>query len=164
MRVRTCVGATLFLLGALVAAPALAQRPDVELKGIAVVGVVVEDLGDQAVACGLKRETLQATATKILTDVGLKVVRDSDEDTYVYLNVMTTSIPGGICVSRYDAYLYTHTTAKLSYQDAPVLVQVSLIHEGGLSGSSSSSHGERVATSLRQYVEQFAQRIKRANQ
>jgi hypothetical protein len=156
--------ATVVVLLALGAAPAWAQRPDVELKGITVVGVVVEDLSSQAVACGLNRESIQASASKILADSGLKVVRDSDNDTYVYLNVMTTSIPGGICVSRYDAYLYTHTTARLSYQDTPVLVQVSLIHEGGLAGGSAATHGERVATSLKQYVEQFAARIRRANQ
>ena len=164
MSARTCLAVALFLLLPLGARPARGQRPDVELKGIAVVGVVVEDLGSQAVACGLQRENIQARATKILTDAGLKVVRDSDEDTYVYLNVMTTNIPGGICVSRYDAYLYTHTTAKLSYQDTPVLVQVSLIHEGGLSGGAAGGHGERVAASLGQYVDQFAQRIRRANQ
>jgi hypothetical protein len=153
-----------FVLFTLVASPAFAQRPDVELKGITVVGVVVEDLSPQAAACGLNHDTIQAAASKILTDSGLKVVRDSDNDTYVYLNVITTSIPTGLCVSRYDAYLYTHTTAKLSYQDSPVLVQVSLIHEAGLAGGAASGHGDNVLRSLKQYVEQFAARIRRANQ
>lgn len=155
---------TIVLLPQSAPAPARAQRPDIELKGITVVGVVVEDLSSQAVQCGLNRESIQGSASKVLAEAGLKVVRDSDDDTYVYLHVMTTGIPGGICVSRYDAYLYTHTTAKLSYQDAPVLVQVSLIHEGGLAGGAAATHGERVAASLRQYVEQFAMRIRRANQ
>jgi len=152
------------VLFALIALPAFAQRPDIELKGITVVGVVVEDLSPQAAACGLNHDTIQAAASKILTDSGLKVVRDSDNDTYVYLNVITTSIPTGLCVSRYDAYLYTHTTAKLSYQDSPVLVQVSLIHEGGLAGGAASGHGDAVVRGLKQYVEQFAARTRRANQ
>jgi len=158
------VAAAVALCTTLVASPAFAQRPDVELKGITVIGVVVEDLSAQAAACGLNRDTIQAAASKILADSGLKVVRDSDNDTYIYLHVITMSVPTGLCISRYDATLYTHTTAKLSYQDSPVLVQVSLIHEGGLAGGAASGHGDNVVRSLKQYVEQFAQRIRRANQ
>ena len=55
----------------------------------------------------------------------MRVLRNSDKDTYVY--VITTSLSTGLCVSQYDAFLYTHTTAKLSYQETPVLVQVSLL-------------------------------------
>ncbi len=140
------------------------QKLDAELKGIALVGVVVEDLRSQAAACGLKKQAIENAAVKILTDSGLKVVRNSDNDTYVYLTVMTTSIPAGLCVSRYDAYLYTHTTATLSHQAAPVLVQVSLVHEGGMAGGSATGHGDSIVRSLSQYVEQIAARIKRANE
>lgn len=139
------------------------QKLDAELNGITTVGVVVEDLSSQAAACGLKQEAIEAAASKILTDSGLKVVRNSDNDTYVYLNVQTTSVPPGLCVSRYDAYLYTHTTAKLSYQVSPVLVQVSLIHEGGLAGGSAATHGTNLVKSLMQYVDQIGARIRRAN-
>jgi hypothetical protein len=157
------VVAVLVLL-ALPAGPALAQQKlDAELKGITTVGVVVEDLSSQAAACGLKQDAIETAASKILTDSGLKVVRNSDNDTYVYLNVQTTSLPTGLCVSRYDVYLYTHTTARLSYQAAPVLVQVSLIHEGGLAGGSAAGHGTSVVRSLMQYVDQVAGRIRRAN-
>ena len=159
----TCRVAALVLL-ALAAGPALAQQKlDEELKGITTVGVVVEDLSSQAAACGLKQDAIETAASKILTDSGLKVVRNSDNDTYVYLNVQTTSVPTGLCVSRYDVYLYTHTTARLSYQATPVLVQVSLIHEGGLAGGSAAGHGTSVVRSLTQYVDQVAGRIRRAN-
>ena len=50
----------LVVLLTFVPAPARAQRPDVELKGITVVGVVIEDLSSQSVACGLNRESIQA--------------------------------------------------------------------------------------------------------
>lgn len=147
-------------------APGLApqQKLDADLKGITTVGVVVEDLTSQAAACGLKQDAIAAAASKILTDSGLKVARTADNDTYVYLNVQTTSVPTGLCVSRYDVYLYTHTTAKLSYQAAPALLQVSLIHEGGLAGGSAAGHGTSVVRSLMQYVDQVAARIRRANQ
>jgi hypothetical protein len=152
-------------LCALVATPALPQqRLDAELKGITVVGLVVEDLSAAAAACGLTRETIQTMAARSLAEGGLKVVRDSDQDTYVYVNVNTTSAPGGLCVSRYDAFLYTHTMAKLSYQTTPVLVQVSLIHEAGLGGGSPGGHGDAIVKSLKAYIDQFASRIRKANQ
>ena len=59
---------------------------------------------------------------------------NADEDTYVYVNVITASISTGLCVSRYDVFLYSHAMATLSYQPAPKLVDVSLLHKGGLGG------------------------------
>jgi hypothetical protein len=146
------------LLGA--AHPASAQKPDAELKGITVVGVVVEDMGSQALSCGFSQDTFEKAVSKIFTDAGLKVVRNSDEDTYLYVHVNTLTVPTNVCVSRFDTTLYTHTTAKLSYQDQPVLVQVSLLHSGGLSGGGVNGHAENVLRSVKQAAEQFASRIR----
>ena len=143
--------------------PALAQKPDAELKGITVLGVVVEELGSQAVGCGLNQAAIEQTVTKVLTDGGLKVVRNTDEDTYFYVNVNSVSAPGGLCVTRYDVALNTHTMAKLSYQTEPVLVEVSLLHAGGLAGGSAPGHAESVIKNVRQYAEQFLARMKAAN-
>jgi transcriptional regulator of nitric oxide reductase len=60
-------------------------------------------------------------------------------------------------------YVYTNTTATLSYGSRPVLVQVSLMHKGGITGSGASSHGETVVRTIKQYVDQFAARIREAN-
>jgi hypothetical protein len=139
------------------------QRPDAELKGLTVLGVVVEDLSPQAAACGLNQGTIETAVSKSLSDAGLKVHRNSDEDTYVYVNVITTSLSTGLCVSRYDTFLYTHTTARLSYQDTPVLVQVSLMHKGGLAGGAPAAHAEGVLRGVMQYVDQVATRIRDAN-
>jgi hypothetical protein len=146
------------------AATASAQKPDPELRGITVVGVEVEELGSQAAACGLSRETLQSAMSKVLADNGLKVVRNTDTDTYLYVNVNTVSLPTGLCVSRYDAFLYTHVSARLPYQDQPVLVQVSLLHEGGLAGGGKAGHADNVVRNLKEYVEQFTSRIRAASQ
>jgi len=146
------------------AAPAFAQKPDAELRGITVVGVEVEELGSQAAACGLSRDTIQAAMSKVLADNGLKVVRNTDTDTYLYVNVNTVSLATGLCVSRYDAFLYTHVSARLPYQDQPVLVQVSLLHEGGLAGGGKAGHAENVIKNLKGYVEQFTSRIRAAGQ
>ena len=68
--------------------------------------------------------------------------------------------PTNVGVSRVDTTLYTDTTAKLSYQDQPVLLQVSLLHSGGLSGGGMNGHAENVLRSVRQYIERFTSRIR----
>lgn len=115
-------------------------RPDAPLRGLTQLGLVVEELSSQAAACGLNQAALETAASRRLTDAGFKILRNSDEDSYVYVNIITSSASGGLCVSRYDVFLYTHTTAKLSYQAAPVLVEVSLLHKGGIAGGSAAAH------------------------
>ncbi len=139
------------------------QQPDAELKGLKTLGVVVEDLSSQAAACGLNQSTLETAASTRLSEAGFTVRRNSDEDTYVYVNVITSSLSTGLCVSRYDVFLYTHATAKLSYQDTPVLVQVSLMHRGGIAGGAPSAHAEGVLRGVREYVDQFSNRIRAAS-
>ncbi|MEI6669821.1 MAG: hypothetical protein WCP29_16850 [Acidobacteriota bacterium] len=144
-------------------APIGAQKPDAELKGITRVGVVVEGLDSASATCGLKQDGVEATVSKSLSDVGLKVARNADEDTFLYVNIMTTSMASGFCVSRYDAVLYSYTTAKLSYQETPLLVQVSLLRSGGVAGGAASVHADAVLKGLKQYVDQFGGRIRNAN-
>ena len=156
-------------LAAADAAPSLATtkqgagEPDAELKGLTKLGIVVEDLSPQAAACGLNQGALETAVSKRLSDAGFTVRRNSDEDTYVYVNVITTSLSTGLCVSRYDVFLYTHTTAKLAYQTTPVLVQVSLLHKGGLAGGAAAAHAESVLRRVQEYVDQFSTRIRDAN-
>jgi len=143
--------------------PAIDERPDAALKGLAALGVVVEGLSSQAAACGLTQGPLETAVSKHLSDAGFTVRRNSDEDTYVYVNVITSSLSSGLCVSRYDVFLYTQTTAKLSYHEAPVLVQVSLLHKGGLAGGASAAHAEGVTRGVLELVDGFAARIRAAN-
>jgi len=139
------------------------ERPGAELKGLKALGILVEDLSAQATACGLNHDALETALTRRLTDGGLTVRKNSDDDTYVYVNVMTTSMPGGTCVSRYDAFLYTHATANLSYRDKPVLVQVSLIHRGGIATSAPPAHAASVVRGLENYIDLFVSQIRDAN-
>ena len=139
------------------------QRPDAELKGLNALGLVVEDLSAQATACGLNKDTIETALSKRLSKAGLKVQRNADEDTYLYVHIITTGPSNGLCVSRYDAFLYTHTTATLSYQTKPVLVQVELMHKGSMIGSALASHPTCVLRALQEYVDQFTTRISNAN-
>jgi hypothetical protein len=141
----------------------LDKRPGAELRGLTSLGILVEDLSAQAVACGLDHGTLEAALSKRLAEGGFAVRKNSDEDTYLYINVSTTSA-NGTCVSRYDAFLYTHATAKLSYRDQPVLVQVSVMHRGGIGGSSApTAHAAAVVRGLENYVDLFVTQIHDAN-
>src|SRR5262249_25668211 len=140
-----------------------AQEPDAELKGVRNVGLVVDAAGPQAVACGLNQGALETALAKRLSDAGLSVRLNTDEATYVYITVMTSHAPNALCVSRYDVFLYTHTTASLSYHAKPVLVQVSLLHQGGLAGGPSATHPGAVQQGLEQYVDLFTSRISDAN-
>jgi len=139
------------------------QQPDAELRRLNNLGVVVEGLTPQAAACGVSQDPIASAVSKRLTDAGFKVVRDSDEDSYLYVHVMTTTISANFCVSRYDVFIYSHTTATLSYQDKPVLVQVQLLHKGGLTGGAPAAHGDGVVKGVLDYVDQFVTRIRDAN-
>src|SRR5262249_56725753 len=74
-------------------------RPGAELRGLKSLGILVEDLGAQAVACGLNHDAIEAALSKRLTDGGFTVRRNSDEDTYAYVNVMTTTAANRTCAS-----------------------------------------------------------------
>ena len=112
------------------------SQPGAEFKGISTIGLVVEDLSAQSTRCGLVQTVIEGLVYKHLTDGGLHVRRNADDDTYVYVNIKTATVAEGVCVSRYDVFLTTHTTAKLSYQPSPVLVDVTLFHKGSLAGGS----------------------------
>ncbi len=139
-----------------------AIRPDAELKGLTALGVVVEGLSQQAAACGLSQAPLEALVSKGLGDAGFKTMRNSDEDSYVYVQVMTTATPAGLCVSSYDVYLYTHTMATLPYQSTPMLVRVELLRKGGMTGGSPKTHSDVVGRSVKQAVDEIASRIRAA--
>ena len=141
----------------------LDQRPGAELRGLKNLGILVEDLSAQAVACGLNHDIIENALSKRLRDSGFAVRTNSDEDTYVYVNVMSTGGSNGTCVSRYDAFLYTHATARLSYRDQPVLVQVSLAHRGGIGSSAPTGHAAAVVRALESYVDLFTTEIHDAN-
>jgi hypothetical protein len=141
----------------------LDQRPGAGLRGLQSVGIVVEELGDQAVACGLSTDAIERAVSEQLTRGGLTVRKNSDIDTYVYVNVMTGSLANHTCVSRYDAFLYTHAPTKLPYRDRLVLVQVQLMHRGGMGSSTADAHAATVRQGLESFIAFFLTQIHDAN-
>ncbi len=145
------------------AAGTIDQRPDASLKGLTRLGVVIEGIGADAAKCGLKQDVLETAVARRLTDAGLRIVRDSDDDTYLYVNVNTVTASAALCVSRYDVTVYSHTAAPLTHTTAPVLLQVELLHKGGLSGGVPAVHADDVVKNVLEYVSQFSTRIRDAN-
>jgi hypothetical protein len=78
------------------------------------------------------------------------------------VNVNTVIASSGLCVSRYDVTLYSHTAAQLAHTTSPVLVQVELLHKGGLAGGAAAAHADGVVKGVLEYVDQFATRVKNA--
>lgn len=145
------------------ASQAFDQRPGAEFRGLKSLGILVEDFGPEAIACGLNHDAIQDALSRRLTAGGLAVRKNSDDDTYVYVNVITTSTANAGCVSRFDAFLYTHATARLAYHEQPVLVQVSLIHRGGIGASTAAGHASAVSRGLEGYIDVFLTQIRDAN-
>lgn len=143
-------------------APKADLTPGAELKGLASLGVVVEEPGSQAVVCGLTRDAIEKPVAQNLSTAGLRVVRNSDEDTYLYVNVMAATV-GGACVSRYDVTLYTHTTATLPYTTGPVLIQVELLHKAGMAGGTPAANAQAVVRAINDAVGEFVARIRDVN-
>ena len=54
-------------------------------------------------------------------------------------------------------------TAKLSYREQSVLVQVSLMHRGGLGTSTPTAHSAAVVRGLEDYIDLFVTQIHDAN-
>ncbi len=146
------------------AAAAVDQRPDAALKGLSRLGVVLEGLGADAAKCGLKQGVLETAIEKRLTDAGFRVVRDSDDDTYLYVNINTVTASAALCVSRYDVTLYSHATAQLTHTASPVPLQAELLRRGGIAGGGPAAHGDAVVKGVLEYVEQFATRMRNAGQ
>ena len=146
-----------------VATAAIDQRPDASLKGLSRLGVVVENASPDASKCGLTMAGLETSVTRRLTDAGFRVVRDSDDDTYLYVSLNTVSVTAALCVSRYDVTLYSHTAAPLSHTASPVLLQAELLRRGGIAGGSPVQHADAVVKGVLGYVDQFVVRVTGAN-
>jgi hypothetical protein len=142
---------------------AIDQRPDAQLRGLVTLGLVVEGVDAEAAKCGLKGDALETAVAKHLTDAGFRVARNTDDETFLYVNVNSATASAGFCVTRYDVTLYSHTAAPLAHTSAPVELQVELLHKGGLAGGTPAQNGDTVTKNVLEHVDQFATRVKNAS-
>lgn len=145
-----------------------AARPPVlpagsELRGLTIVGTVVDELGTQATACGLDQAKIKASIARILADAGFKTKPYHDEQTYVVINVSTSKLSDGLCVSRYDASLVSEADVTVPNAKGPVSLPVPLLHEGGMAGGSAAAHAASVMDGLAKSVNTFISQIRAAN-
>ena len=137
--------------------------PGSELRGLTTIGTVVEDLSAQGKACGLDQEKIKTSIARILADAGFKTERFGNEDTYVLLSIVTSKLPDGTCLSRYDTSLVTQADVTLPYLKGVVAVQVPLLHEGGMAGGSPAAHAQAVMDALVKSANSFVLQIRKAN-
>ena len=136
--------------------------PGSELRGLTTIGTVVEDLSAEGKACGLDQEKIKTSIARILADAGFKTERFGNEDTYLFLSVVTSRLPDGLCVSRYDASLVTQANATFPYLKGLVAVPVQLLHEGGMTGGSPASHASAIMDALVKSAGRFVSQIRTA--
>jgi hypothetical protein len=137
--------------------------PGSELRGLTTIATVVEDLSAQGKACGLDQEKIKTAIVRLLADAGFKTERFGNEDTYVLLSVVTSRLPDGTCVSRYDTSLVTQADVTLPYLKGLVAVPVQLLHEGGMAGGSPAAHATSVMDALVKSANSFVSQIRAAN-
>lgn len=145
-----------------------ARRPRVlppgsELRGLTTIGTTVDELSGSAAACGLDQGTIKTTIARVLSEAGFKTERFGNEDTFVLLSIVTSRLPDGMCISRYDASLVAQADATFPYLDGLVSVPVQLLHEGGMTGGSPAVHAKSVVDALSKSVSSFASQIRAAN-
>jgi len=137
--------------------------PGSELRGLTLIGTVVEDLSAQGAACGLDQAKMKSAAARILADAGFKTERFGNEETYVLVSVVTSRLPDGMCISRYDTSLVSQADATFPYLKGLVAVQVALLHEGGMAGGSPAAHATSVMEALTKSLNSFVTQIRAAN-
>jgi hypothetical protein len=134
--------------------------PGSELHGLTTIGTVVDELTAQADACGLNQDKIKTSIARILSDAGFKSDPYGNEESYVLVSVVTSKLPDGVCVSRYDTSLVAQADATFPYLKGLVSVPVQLLHEGGMSGGSAATHGSAVMDALAKSVNSFVSQIR----
>jgi hypothetical protein len=149
--------------GAPTARPAVLP-PGSELRGLSTIETVVDDLTAPASACGLDQAKIKTSLVGILTGAGFKPQQYGQEDADLLVSVVTSRLPDGTCVSRYDASLVSHADANFLYLKGTVAaVEVQLLHEGGIAGGSPAAHASAVMDALAKSVNRFVSRLRAAN-
>jgi hypothetical protein len=138
--------------------------PGSELRGLTTIGTTVDDLTAQAAACGLDRAKIKTAIARVLADAGFKTQPDGNEESYVLLSVVTSRLPDGTCVSRYDASLVSQGDATFPYLKGAVAVEVPLLHQGGIAGGSPTAHATAVMDALMKAVNGFVSQVRAVNQ
>jgi hypothetical protein len=134
-----------------------------ELHGLTTIATEVDELTSQAAACGLDQTKIKTSIARILSDAGFKTQPYHDEESYILVNVVTSKLPDGMCVSRYDASLVVQGDATFPYLKGLVSIPVQLLHDGGMTGGSAASHGSAVMDALAKSVNAFVSQIRAAN-
>jgi hypothetical protein len=133
----------------------------VALGGLRKVAVLVEDIDDEGIACNINKESLRLAAARPLVDAGIYV---PDYPVKAHVDVSARRLSSGECVAFADVQVKAYAGVRVVHRPGPMLGTAELASYGDLIAGPASNFGSRVAARVRRFVEQFATRVKIANQ
>jgi hypothetical protein len=141
----------------------VALPPGSELRGITSIATDISGLDAASASCGLDETKIKTSIAKMLADGGFKASTYGNEDADLIVNVSTSKLQDGVCVSRYDVSLISHADAIFPYLKGTVpAVEVQLLHDGGMAGGSPAAHATGVTNAIAKSVNSFVSRIRSA--
>jgi len=130
------------------------------LRGLRKMAVLVEDIDDEGIACNIHKESLGLAAARPLVDAGIHV---PDYPVKAHVNVSARRLSDGGCVAFVDVQFKAYAIVRVVHA-GPMLGTAELASYGDLIAGPASDFGSRVEATVRRFVEQFATRVKLANQ
>jgi hypothetical protein len=121
------------------------------LEGVITVGIVIEELREDAALCNVSKDALDAAVRLPLSTSRLKVTNEYRYPYYLYVNVNVMRLPNGVCIANVDISFIRPVELLL----ADGLVDGSVWSKGSLLSGPSSEFGGRVDGVVEGYTKQF---------
>lgn len=163
MRTRTSQSLALLIALMSLLPPAGAQEEYAGLRGIANVRLVVEDLDDDARACGISKDALDAAMRIPLSNTSLLKAPNSVNAyldaiapslvPFLYSYVLVVRPAPGQCVGSVTVSL--HRTLKFTVDGRDDYQSVTIWSKGSMLGGEPAGFGKRVADSVEGKTKQF---------
>ena len=149
------------------------RRGDDRLKGIDTVDVLVNELGDDSVTCGISRPALQQAAVSALVASGVKATVSEKASSWfftVHVTVQTARIDDRCATSvhtelrtRVDAIPEIDRYATNGEWGSLMIGELSLIELSAIAGSPRSNHAAQIQDIVQNQVAIIGSRIRTAN-
>lgn len=143
---------------ALTVRPCLSQTDEKLLKGAHSVGILVEELHQDAIDCNLSRGLIEKAAKYPFSSARFKLVEPLAEADHItfYIAVNTLYFPNvDGCVSALSLSAYYYQNIKLEFSDRHAFVKVILWGEGKIISSQRLDHEQLISQSIENFAKEF---------
>ncbi len=158
MSVRFLAWASVVLL---LASAASAQ--DVRLRGITGVQLIVEEVREDGLKCGLTEDALLTTVQKAVADGNVSIAERSPTALHVSVNTLHLEATPRLCVSYIELRLMTIATASVPYAMDSQQVTVLLMEKARLASCPVAYHAAQVGAVVKGQAEDIITSIRAAN-